>query len=42
MFDYHIEKMRQSGILDTIRTKYGGLKQNCPDLRFVDDIFNED
>ena len=35
MFDYHIEKMRQTGILDTIKSKYDGFEQRCPDLRFV-------
>ena len=35
IFDYHVEKMRQSGVLDTIKTKYDALRQNCPDLRLV-------
>ena len=27
--------MRQSGVLDNIKTKYDALRQNCPDLRLV-------
>ena len=35
MFDYHIEKMRQTGVLDIIKSKYDGVGQRCPDLRLV-------
>ena len=41
MFDYHIEKIRQTGVLDTIKTKYQGLEQKCPDLRLVVALFSE-
>ena len=40
MFDYHIEKLRQTGVLDTIKTKYQGLEQKCPDLRLVVELFS--
>ena len=35
MFDYHIEKMRQTGVLDTINNRYKPSEQKCPDMRFV-------
>ena len=35
MFDYHIEQMRLSGVLDKIKTNYSPLPQQCPDLRSV-------
>ena len=35
LFDHYIEKMRQTGVLDTIEKKYHGLEQKCPDLRLV-------
>ena len=35
MFDYHIEKMRQTGVLDTINNRYKPSEQKCPDVRFV-------
>ena len=34
MLDYHIEEMRESGVLDKIRDKYRSLPQQCPDFRF--------
>ena len=34
MFDYHIEKMRESGLLQSIKAKYQGLPQMCPNLRW--------
>ena len=40
MFDYHIEKLRQTGVLDNIKTKYQGLEQKCPDLRLVVELFS--
>ena len=33
IFDYYIEKMRQSGVLDSIHNKNRGLPQKCPDFR---------
>ena len=39
IFDYYIEKMRQTGHLDAIKSKYQGLEQNCPDLRLVIELF---
>ena len=39
MFNYYIERMRQTGVLDTIKNKYQRLGQNCPDLRYVIDLY---
>ena len=33
MLDYHIEKMREAGVLDNIKEKYMGFPQKCPDFR---------
>ena len=33
MLDYHIEKMREAGVLDNIKKKYMGFPQKCPDFR---------
>ena len=32
IFDYYIEKMRQSGLLDSIHNKNRALPQKCPDF----------
>ena len=32
IFDYHIERMRATGVLDKIKTKYAPSPQECPDL----------
>ena len=33
MLDYHIEGMRESGILDNIKNTYRPSPQKCPDFR---------
>ena len=33
IFDYNIERMRASGVLDRIKSKYSSSPQVCPDLR---------
>ena len=33
MLDYHIEKLRQIGVLDRIQNKYRSSPQQCPDVR---------
>ena len=38
MFDYHIEKMRQNGVIDNIQNKYKALPQECPDFRYDKEI----
>ena len=35
MLDYHIEKMREAGVLDNIKNKYRALPQQCPNFRQV-------
>ena len=34
VFDYNIERMRASGVLDRIMAKYSLSPQACPDLRY--------
>ena len=33
IFDFNIERMRASGVLDRINAKYSSYPQACPDLR---------
>ena len=33
ILDYHIEKMREAGVLDNIKERYMGFPQKCPDFR---------
>ena len=33
MLDYHIEEMRENGVLDNIKNKYSPPPQKCPDYR---------
>ena len=33
ILNYHIEGMRESGVLDKIKNKYRPLPQQCPDFR---------
>ena len=33
MLDYHLEKMREAGVLDNIMNRYRALPQQCPDFR---------
>ena len=39
MFDYYIERMRETGVLDNIKSKYRASQQQCPDLR-LDNLYN--
>ena len=32
ILDYHIEAMREAGVLDNIKERYMGFPQKCPDL----------
>ena len=41
MFDYHIEKMRQNGVIDNIQNKYKALPQQCPDFRYDKEIIRQ-
>ena len=42
MFDYHIEEMRNGGVLDRIKNKYNQESQHCPDFRFFYIFLNKD
>ena len=33
IFDYYLDQMRQTGLIDQIRSKYFGFSQACPDIR---------
>ena len=35
MLDYHIEEMRENGLLDNIKNKYSPPPQKCPDYRYL-------
>ena len=35
LFNYYIDQMRENGVIESIRNKYQGLPQQCPDLRLV-------
>ena len=35
LFNYYIDQMRENGVIESMRNKYQGLPQQCPDLRLV-------
>ena len=39
LFNFYIDQMRENGVIESIRNKYQGLPQQCPDLRLVKAIW---
>ena len=35
LFNFYIDQMRENGVIESIRSKYQGSPQQCPDLRLV-------